>query len=118
MQQILINIETGGFGISKKAVDKLVELGYQLTENDIEYIKCVKDSEHDEWWDNYYLDIKRDDPLLIQAFKEIGNDMNTAFSRLVIVDIPDGVEWEIESYECGYEWVAEKHRRWFGDEES
>jgi len=30
---------------------------------------------------------------------------------LKIVDIPDGVEWEIEEYD-GMEWVAEKHRTW------
>jgi hypothetical protein len=28
-----------------------------------------------------------------------------------VVEIPDGVEWEIAEYD-GLEWVAEKHRTW------
>ena len=31
---------------------------------------------------------------------------------LGIVEIPDGVEWEIEEYD-GDEWVSEKHRKWY-----
>jgi hypothetical protein len=30
---------------------------------------------------------------------------------LKVVEIPDGVKWQIEEYD-GSEWVAEKHRTW------
>jgi len=30
---------------------------------------------------------------------------------LRIIEIPDGVEWQIEEYD-GDEWIAEKHRTW------
>ena len=33
------------------------------------------------------------------------------FAELKIVDIPDGVNWEVEEYD-GNEWIAETHRRW------
>jgi hypothetical protein len=36
---------------------------------------------------------------------------NGSFSRLKIVEIPDGVEWTIQEFD-GNEWVAEKHRTW------
>ena len=32
-------------------------------------------------------------------------------SRLKVVEIPDGIEWQIEEYD-GKEWVAETHRTW------
>jgi hypothetical protein len=34
-----------------------------------------------------------------------------AYSQLKVVEIPDGVEWEIAEYD-GSEHIAEKHRTW------
>jgi hypothetical protein len=56
-------------------------------------------------------DIKRDDPLLIQVVKELKKKANGDFAKLKVVNIPDGVEWEIEEYD-GWEHIAEKHRTW------
>lgn len=55
--------------------------------------------------------IPRDDPALVQVVKELGKEADGCRSALVIVEIPDGVEWQIEEYD-GYEHVAEKHRIW------
>ena len=39
--------------------------------------------------------------------------INTSFETpLKVVEIPDGVDWEIEEYD-GEEWVSEKHRVWY-----
>jgi hypothetical protein len=71
---------------------------------------------------NYSIhDKRRYDPLLIQVIEELGNkcspndeeDSEEEKNRIKIVDIPDDVEWYIESYEWG-EHVAEKHRTWDG----
>jgi len=51
-------------------------------------------------------DIARNDPFLIQAVEEAGNE-----ASVKIVEIPDDVEWVIEEYD-GAEWVSEKHRIW------
>lgn len=56
-------------------------------------------------------DIQRNDKALIQIIREMGAEANAQCSELTIIDIPDGVEWEIEEYD-GMEWVAEKHRTW------
>ncbi len=56
-------------------------------------------------------DLKRDDPALVAAVKELGTSANGEFAKLEIIEIPDDVEWEIEEYD-GHEWVAEKHRTW------
>lgn len=49
--------------------------------------------------------IKRDDPNLVKVIEELKP------SNLRVVEIPVGVEWEIQEYD-GSEWVAEKHRTW------
>jgi len=100
--KIAINKCFGGFGVSE-AVYK--ELGIE--------------------WDNYgYLDndsfgIESDNyqeyrkhPKLIAAIEKIGEDASSGrFARVIVVDIPDDVEWEIEDYD-GQESIHEVHRSW------
>jgi hypothetical protein len=55
----------------------------------------------------------RTDELLIQVIEKIGEECGFGGYRLKIVEIPDDVDWVIESdNEIGYEWIAEKHRVW------
>lgn len=53
----------------------------------------------------------RTDPLLIQVIEELGEEANSRFSRLEIVEIPDELEWEIDDND-GYETIREKGRSW------
>ena len=54
---------------------------------------------------------KRTAPELIKCVETLGEKANGKYARLVIVEIPDNVQWEIEDYD-GVETVAEKHRTW------
>jgi hypothetical protein len=56
-------------------------------------------------------DIPRDDADLIAVVEELSAEASGQCSALKIIEIPDGVEWEIEEYD-GQEWVSEKHRTW------
>jgi hypothetical protein len=57
-------------------------------------------------------EIPRTDPILIKIVREMGRKKaGGRFSELQIVDVPDGVSYEIEEYD-GMEWVAETHRTW------
>lgn len=56
-------------------------------------------------------DLPRDDLDLIAVIEELGESANGQCASLRIVEIPDGVDWEIDEYD-GYEHVAEKHRTW------
>jgi len=56
-------------------------------------------------------DIERTDSDLIAVVEEMGDAANGRCSKLKIVEIPDGIEWQIEEYD-GTEWVSEKHRTW------
>lgn len=57
------------------------------------------------------IDIDRDDPVLVRLVEELGDEVNTRYSELKIVEIPDGIEWTVCEYD-GLEWVAEAHRTW------
>jgi len=63
--------------------------------------------------ENYFhvYDIARNDPDLVKAVRELGEDANGNHADLNILQIPAGVEWIIEEYD-GIEWIAEKHRTW------
>jgi hypothetical protein len=50
-------------------------------------------------------------PKLIQVVEELGEKANGQFAKLRIIEIPDGVDWEIDEYD-GSEKVEEKHRSW------
>lgn len=60
-------------------------------------------------------DLPRHHPLLIECVEALGGEHREGASgpcaALKIVEIPDGVDYEIEEYD-GSEWIAEKHRKW------
>ena len=70
----------------------------------------------DEADDYELLDETRSDPRLIHCIETLGEEANTSNSFLEVVEIPDGVEYEINGWD-GYEYVAEKHRKWYGEAE-
>lgn len=94
IQRIVINTKHGGFGLSEQAS----RLFAQRT--GITY-------DH-PWADNL---IARDDPVLVAIVRELGADANGSYADLKIIEVPYGVDWQIEEYD-GVEWVAEKHRTW------
>lgn len=115
-QKIVICECHGGFGLSDKAIEYYGELKnlslvkqvgkyFNLTGLDW-YVGEIND-------DNYFhsRSIPRDDADLVRVVEELGKEADGKYAELKVVEIPDGVEWEIEEYD-GAEWVAEKHRTW------
>jgi hypothetical protein len=91
--KIVINACHGGFSLSDKAE---------------EIYRTKKGITDENWWSR---DIARDDDLLVELVETMGEECNSRFSKLKVVEIPDYVEWQIDEYD-GNEWVAEKHRTW------
>jgi len=56
-------------------------------------------------------DVSRNDPDLIAVVEMLGEKANGQCAKLEIIEIPDGVDWEINEYD-GMESVHEKHRSW------
>lgn len=69
---------------------------------------------HNQLWESYTFsdrDLDRDDPVLVQVVRELGDAASGKHATLKIVEIPADVDWIIDEYD-GLEWVAEKHRTW------
>jgi hypothetical protein len=137
--KVVINKCYGGFGLSPLAIKRLAELQgrecYFFTGGlDSPYKRVsleeatksifshaydvpeisMENSRNNEYYlahSLYYNSIDRSDPLLIRVVEELGENVNTNYSRLEIIEIPDGIDFEIEEYD-GQEWVSESHRTW------
>lgn len=117
MQRIVINRCFGGFGLSDEAMQhylKLKGIPYETSPP-----SWCQDSQ--DYWHaghvgdyDYYIgdrDFDRNDPALIQTIEALGDKASGRFADLKIIEIPDGVDWQLEEYD-GTEWIAEKHRTW------
>jgi hypothetical protein len=62
------------------------------------------------YWDTWTRD-NRTHPLVVRLVEELGDAASGDFAELSIVEIPDGVEYEIGEYD-GIEHIAECHRTW------
>ena len=99
--KIAVNKRYGGFGVSKD-VFKLLNKewdGYGYLSNEDFNIKD----------DNYYAYRTNQD--LIKAIEKAGNKASGELAEVVIIEIPDGIEYEINDYD-GIETVHEIHRSW------
>lgn len=138
--KIVINACHGGFGLSDEAVVRYHEIkglplwvtkdkeydsishywtvpeSERIEESGDKFYKMTMDerqSYNEKWREQTFsvYDIERTDPVLVQVVNELGDLVNSRYSELKIVDIPDDVNWEIAEYD-GVEWVAEVHRTW------
>ncbi len=130
--KIILNKCYGGFGVSDKAYELYAEkkgislyrywddyknekmrkgcgiLTYYFTKD---YGDSVKKNEID-WKTNLYLNSGyRDDPILIEVVEELGEKASDSFSNLVVVEIPDGMDYVIDDYD-GVETLHENVKVW------
>lgn len=66
-------------------------------------------------WDGYgykfYAHDERTNAKLIECIEALGDKASGGYAKVVVVEIPDDVNWGIEEYD-GVEWVSESHRIW------
>ncbi len=126
--KIVINKCFGGFHPSKKAILKMMERGCPhirkspLTEwvvlsQTIEETRKTVETFYgypiidDEVITEEHRSGDRDCQVLVEVVELLGKEVDSRFSELKIVEIPDGVEWEIDEYD-GVESIHEKHKIW------
>jgi hypothetical protein len=106
MKKIVINDCHGNFDLSNEGLT----LYSELSGVNIDTVKKYRYEINDKFFSCY--NIERDDPNLIKVVETLGKKASGKNSKLEIIEIPDDVDWLIDSYD-GKEWVAEKHRKWF-----
>jgi hypothetical protein len=109
--KVVLNNCFGGFSISREAAEFMAARGNELakTELDESSIKC-------KWYGYGYTSdcsdgYSRTDPDLIAAVEILGDKANGRHAKLKVVEIPDNIEYDIESYD-GAESIHEKHKSW------
>lgn len=138
--KIVVNRCYGGFGLSDKACEMVMKrkgLGcfrykqtkYKYRDGVEEYTRCetfgttdifghyqtedlgekVDKLPNETYW--WYGKLERDDADLIAVVEELGKEANGRHAELKVVEIPDGVNWEIDDYD-GIETIHEVHRSW------
>lgn len=107
--KVVINSCYGGFSISKEAAEFMAARGNQQA---IEELEKSLTEEYKGNWYGYVCTEDRANPDLVAAVEELGSEVASgSLAKLKVIQIPDGIEWEIEEYD-GTEWVAEKHETW------
>lgn len=114
--KVVINKCYGGFSISTAGLALMCEMGNALAIKEMEEWKANPDRTLDSLsgprGTHYIFDLPRNDPHLVAMVERLGEEESGgAHASLRVVEIPDGVEWEIDEYD-GMERVAETHRTW------
>lgn len=134
--KIVINKCFGGFSVSLEAAQFMAESGDASAKEQVEkweqrdswvqaYLKTGKWSEEAaasrsmlEIDARYHrqarfhgFDFERDNPYLVAAVETLGDKANGEYAKLRVVEVPDGIQWEIDEYD-GMEKIAESHRSW------
>lgn len=135
--KVVINTCFGGFSLSNLATQeyyqkkgktvfwykRIADYGSKVPPK---YIPATIDDDHwdvsafssenptDDSWDTEYLTNRPDDRAdldLVEVVDRLGDKANGLHAQLKVVEIPDGIDWEIDEYD-GWETVEEKHRSW------
>ena len=101
MMRIVINKCFGGFSLSRKAMERMAELGSQEALMEI--------AEHEEWkndgkdkyyeYNSYMRDVARNDPYLIQTVEELGEAAGGQCAELIIVEVDNRAPWYLHEYD-------------------
>ena len=109
--KVVINRCFGGFSLSDAALRLLcerkgVDYNDEEARSELEWqVANINDTIKDP------SEVLRDDADLVAIVEAMGANADGPYARLHVVEIPDGIEWEIAEYD-GLEHVAEKHRTW------
>jgi hypothetical protein len=110
MVKVVYNACYGGFGLSRKAAERLAQLGVKGMD---EEIKMRDGSTFRAFGETYSLPdhIKRHDPRLVQVVEEFGNEASGAFAELKIAKI-SGNKYIVDEYDGSESVMTPKDMDW------
>lgn len=91
-------IKNGSFWVSYFTKD----FGENPVISDAEYVEYVLYMRDNKW---------REDPILVEVVEELGRRASSPLSHLVVVEIPDGLDYVIDDYD-GFETLHERVEEW------
>ena len=101
--KIVVNRTWGGFGITKEMAQFMAGRGCEHAK------KCLDNQSYEYGYHKDYEEgYSRTNPHLVAA---IEHGLDNPAAALVVVEVPDDVEWYIHDYD-GIETIHEKHRQW------
>lgn len=109
--KVVINRCYGGFSISRLAVETMRDLGDAESKAEVlkgETYPYGRKEDYD--YGGYGRGIRRDNQILVSVVEKLGDHANGSCANLKVVEIPDGVQWEIDDH-YGMEKVVESGRR-------
>lgn len=89
--------------------DNELESSSIMNYSTIDLGKTIGNIPDENFW--YYRNLERTDKDLVSVIEELGNEASGRYGRIVVIEIPDDVDWEIDDYD-GIETIHEKHRVW------
>lgn len=137
--KIAINKCYGGFSLSDKAIEMIMkrkglkcyrykQTKFRYSDGVDEYTRAddndsnsfihycttdlgekIEEIPNENYW--YYRNLERTDKDLISVIEELGDEASGRYGRVVVIEIPNDVNWEIDDYD-GWESIHEKHRSW------
>lgn len=115
VRHVVINGTYGGFGLSRPAELAWLQRTatvYNFQDREDRAATLSKGPYimvNNQHWDGSH--IARDDTVLVDIVRQMGQAVNGSLAELKIVELPADVAWQIQEYD-GAEWVAEQHRTW------
>jgi len=110
MAKVVYNACYGGFGLSKKAAERLAQLGVDEMDEEIKMRDSSTLSILGEAYSLPY-NFPRHDPRLVQVVEEFGNEASGAFADLKIKKIK-GNKYIIDEYDGNEAVFAPKDIKW------
>ena len=110
--KVVINRCYGGFGVSTAAVLAMRERGSEWAKQEVLKGEAYPDGRIEDFdYNSHSYGLSRNDADLIAVVEAMGKEADGEHADLRIVEIPDGVEFEIDDYD-GMESIHEAHRSW------
>jgi hypothetical protein len=123
MQKVVFNNCYGGFSVSDEAMDRMVELGWNLKLNP-KYDPNSKSMFSSKYECHGYVDCPRHHPILVQVVEELGDKASGSCADLQIAEVeglyrideydgaesvetPDQIDWQYAD-NTDYSWTPDK----------